>query len=176
MSRELDKMPNKKQTTRKNQGAKPKAEAPKMDDDWASNIVVKTAPNSRSSTRTNKVKAEPLPEPPRIIPDWERVGMTQQEFEQMMERVQKAARAYEAQVFVENMLDDLDSVSYWVSRIEALEMCRERYNKKAAWSAEVIRAVEEIDAEIKECEGEIDRIEGEDWKDDIQRLVDEDWW
>lgn len=131
-----------------------------MEDDWVTNIVVKTTVNT---TRSKKVKPEPIPEPPRIIPDWEKVGMTQAEFEAMMERVRKASREYEAQVYMENMLADLDSVSYWASRIETLEMCRERYNKKAAWSAEVIQAVNEIDAEIEECEGEIDRIEGEQW-------------
>jgi hypothetical protein len=152
-------MPNKKQTSRKNQGVKPKADTPK-DDEWGS-IIVKSAPNSRASTRSNKVKPEPIPEPSPAIPDWEKVGMNKEDFEALMERMRKAQREYDAQVFLENMLADLNSPSYWYSRIETLEMCRERYNKKAAWSAEVIRAVDEIDAEIAECEGEIYRIESE---------------
>jgi hypothetical protein len=57
---------------------------------------------------------------------------------------------------------DLDSVCYWESRLETLERCRERYNKKRAWSADDIQAVDEIDAEIQVCEENIDRIEGWD--------------
>ena len=130
-----------------------------MEDDWSANIVMKSAPNSRASTRSNKVKPEPIPEPPRIIPDWERVGMSQADFEELMERVRKASQEYAAERYRENLLADLDSIGYWESRIESLERSRERFNKKAAWSAETIQAVDEIDAEIMECERNIDRIE-----------------
>lgn len=154
-------MPNKKQTSRKNQGAKPTAVAPKeeKDDDWSANIIMKSAPNSRGSTRSNKVKPEP---PPRVIPDWEKVGMSQKDYEELLERVAKASREYDAERYRENLLADWDSVAYWESRIESLEMSRERFNKKAAWSAETIWAVDEIDAEIAECERQIERIESED--------------
>ena len=154
-------MPNKKQTSRKNTVAtKPKAEVVTTEDDWAVNITVKSAPNSRASTRSKK--PEPVPEPPRVVPDWERVGMTQEEYEGMMERVAKAAHEYQVQRYRESLLADLDSISYWENRIESLERSRERFNRKAGWSAEAIRSVEEIDKEIEFCEQNIDRIEAMD--------------
>lgn len=152
-------MPSKKQQSRKNQGAKPMAEVTKQEDDGFS-IIMK----SNSNTRSNKVKAEPVPEPARVIPDWERVGMTQEDFEEAMKRVWKTSQEYATKQYHANILADMDSVSYWNNRIETLERFRERHNKMAAWSAEVIQAVDDIDAEIAECEAEIDRIENEQWE------------
>ncbi len=166
-------MPNKKQS-RKNttQVAKPKAETTtNQDDDWGS-ILVKTQPNSRASTRSNKSKkSEPEPEPePELkpqIPEWELVGMSEEEYKAMRERVLKQMREWELENYRAALEADLDSPSYWESRIETLERCRERYNKKRGWSAEDIAAVEDIDAQIQECEENLARIE-EEWGDEVE--------
>ncbi len=48
--------------------------------------------------------------------------------------------------------------STWIREIERLEREREKYNKKAAWSASDLATVERIDQEIKECELFLDRM------------------
>jgi hypothetical protein len=135
------------------------------DDDWgAAKIVVKSEPNQ---TRKKKAAPEPVKEPEPIvvtppIPEWEQVGMTEQEYKALRERVAKQMAEWQMENIRAAMEADLDSVCYWSSRLETLERCRERYNKKRGWSAEDIDAVNEIDAEIQECEDNIDRLEGWD--------------
>ncbi len=84
--------------------------------------------------------------------------MTEMDFNAMMERVRKQQAEYNRQIYVQNMLDDLDNPSYWQGRIELLEREREFFNKKRGWSALDIATVERIDEQIAECEAEIDRI------------------
>ncbi len=150
-----------KNTTRKNtkQVEKPKAETTKVDDDWSTNITVKSTTNT---TRKKKVKEpEPVP-PPAPTPDWEKLGMTEQDYKAMLERVAKQMMEWQIENYKAALDADLDSISYWESRLDWLEQSRERYNKKRGWSAEDIYAVEEIDDQIKECEENIDRIESWD--------------
>jgi hypothetical protein len=158
-------MPSKKQSRNNKQVSKPKAEVTnKEEDDWgAGSIVVKSAPSSRGSTRSNK--SEPKPEPPK--PEWERVGMTEEDYKAMCERVAKEMLAYQLEQFKASMIADLDSASYWCSRLEALESQRARYNQKRGWSAEVIAEVDRIDADIAECEKNLERIEEEDMYEEI---------
>lgn len=158
-------MPNKKQSRNNKQVSKPKAEVTKkeeMEDDWGGNIVVKSAPSSRGSTRSNK--SEPKQEPPK--PEWERVGMTEEEYTAMRERVAKEMMAFQIEQFRAAMIADLESASYWSSRLECLERQRERYNQKRGWSAEVFAEVDRIDAEISECEKNLERLEEEDFYED----------
>ena len=155
-------MPSKKQQSRKNQSAKPMAEVTKVENDgWnVESIVMKSNPN----TRSNKVKPE---EPPRIIPDWEKVGMGQKEFEDLMDKMVKVARESQLEKYHENVMADMNSVGYWESRIETLERYRERYNTKAGWSADAIQDVKDIDAEIAQCEEEIYQIEAKQWDETV---------
>lgn len=163
-------MPNKnsrKNNTKQNKqvAEKPMADATapatNNDDDWGC-ILIKSNPNSRNSTRSNKSKksepeTEPVPEPPK--PEWELVGMTEEDYKAMMERVNKMMLESQIETYKQNLLAEWDSISFWEDRIESLERERERYNKKRGWSAEDIAEVDQIDARIKECEDHIARIE-----------------
>ena len=42
--------------------------------------------------------------------------------------------------------------------MESLEKRRQRYSQKAAWSSEIIKLVEKIDLDIRECEVEIESL------------------
>jgi hypothetical protein len=162
-----------KNTTRKNkpsagtmskeqQQTKSMASAAKDADDEFISILVKNAPPTRKAKKTAPVKEpepEPVTPPAPAIPDWEKVGMTQQEFQTMMAKVAKQMAEWQMEAYRQNMVNDLDSVSYWERRIETLEMLREPYNRKPAWSAEDILAVEEIDQQIDECEQNICELE-----------------
>ncbi len=50
----------------------------------------------------------------------------------------------------------------WYREIESLERRREKYNKKAAWSASDVAEVDRIDKKIKEYEKILEALE-EDW-------------
>jgi len=159
-------MPSKNMTkkNKKVEAVKPMAATVvKEDDDWGTGkIVVKSAP---TQTRKKKPAPEPVKEPEVVtppIPEWEQVGMTEQEYKALRERVAKQMAEWQMENIRAAMEADLDSVCYWTIRVETLERCRERYNKKRGWSAEDIDAVDEIDAEIQQCEDNIDRLEGWD--------------
>lgn len=174
-------MPNNKNSRKNTKQTKQVAEKPMADatapatnndDDWGC-ILVKSNPNSRNSTRSNKSKKsepesqpEPVPEPPK--PEWELVGMTEEDYKAMRERVNKMMLESQIETYKQNLLAEWDSIGYWEHRIETLERNRERYNKKRGWSAEDIAEVDQIDAEIKECENHIARIEGEDAFDEYE--------
>ena len=169
-------MPSKKQSRKNtNQVAKPKAETTNTDtntndDDWGC-ILVKSTPSSRGSTRSNKsAKHEPQPQPePEVvpeIPDWEKVGMTEEDYKAMRERVTKQMQEFQRENYLAALAAEWDSPSYWLSRIETLERCRERYNKKRAWGAEDISGADAIDDEIAVCEENLARIE-EEWGEEV---------
>jgi hypothetical protein len=151
------KMPSKNTSRKTKQVKQPMAAETKVetDDDWGSNILIKNTP---TQTRKKKVvEKEPEVKPP--VPEWEKVGMTEQEYKALQQRVAKQMLEWQLEKTKAAMVADLDSTAYWESRLETLERSRERYNKKRGWSAEDIQAVDEIDAEIRECEENIDRIE-----------------
>ena len=166
---------NSKHTRKNNKQSKP-VDPPKMDpsvtvvdddDDGFGSILSKIAP--RNTTRSNKKKnTPPQPPPPAPVPEWEQVGMTQEDYEALRQRIAKEMMDSQIESYKQAMLDDLDSISFWEGRIETLERSRERYNKKRGWSADDIAAVEEIDAEINECENEIASIESLDDFDDTE--------
>lgn len=128
------------------------------EDDFIS-ILVNNAPPTRKTKKkpVEQQQEEAAPAPP--IPDWEKVGMTQEKFETMMAQVAKDMRSWQMENYRNKMVNDLNSVSYWEDRIDMLEMQRERYNRKRAWSAKDILAIEEIDEEIAECEENIYELE-----------------
>ena len=49
-------------------------------------------------------------------------------------------------------------IIYWERRMETLEKRRQRYSQKGAWSSEIIKVVEKIDLDIRECELEIEDL------------------
>lgn len=58
------------------------------------------------------------------------------------------------------LIADLSNPEYWEERREAYERSRERYNKKAAWSAQDILEIEEIDRQIADIDKTLDELYG----------------
>lgn len=153
-----------KNTSRKNKPVKqvtvekPMASATN-EDDFISILVKNAPPTRKNKKKPVEQQQEEAPPPAPPIPDWEKVGMTQEKFESMMAQVAKDMRSWQMENYRNKMVNDLNSVSYWEDRIDMLEMQRERYNRKRAWSAKDILAIEEIDEEIAECEENIYELE-----------------
>lgn len=142
---------------------KPKAEDPAVasDDDGFGCVLIKSIANNRNVTRSNKKKRESAPPPPPPpVPEWEQMGMSEEEFVAFRERMVKQMLEWQMEDYKRNLLAEYDSIAYWENSIERLERSRERYNKKWGWSADDVAAVGEIDADIKECQENIARIEG----------------
>ncbi len=76
----------------------------------------------------------------------------------MTERVKARYREMERQEYERVLLRELNGPRFWKDRIEHLEQEREYFNKKRGWSAIDIACVDRIDAEIEECESELERI------------------
>ena len=87
--------------------------------------------------------------------------MAEPEYIAMMERVKNMYLEMDKKNYQDALVADLDSPSYWSRRIEHLEKEREYFNKKRGWSAMDIACVDNIDAQIYECEEELDRIYAE---------------
>lgn len=144
------------------------------DDDGFGGLLKLTKPSSRRLTPKSTSPARPeFLEPLSPIPvvltplappptPWEVLGMTEDDFLAMQERLFQRYREIDRQIYIQNMIDDLDDPSYWLRRIESLEREREFFNKKRGWSATEIACVERIDAKIKECEDELDRLYSEE--------------
>lgn len=88
--------------------------------------------------------------------------MTETDFTAMQSRVQAQMKESMRRDFINNLLADLKTPSFWQKRIDSLEKEREYFNKKRGWSAMDVACVEKIDKEIKECEEEIDAIYAEE--------------
>jgi hypothetical protein len=166
---------NNKNNSRSNRTSNVAEEKPVVvttDDDWCAGLIQLTKPSSRKSTPTNKGTPRPefleplspvsplMPVPPPPTP-WENLGMTEQDFHEMMARVNKQYEEDRRREYKEHVLAEMNSPSYWERRIEILEKEREFFNKKRGWSAGDIVCVDRIDAQIAECEGEVERIYAE---------------
>ena len=144
--------------------------------DFASILLPTKKPSSRRTTPvTDKAPVSPpvspRPEfleplsptplsPPTPPPSpWETLGMVETDYHAMMGHVMKQYSDGMRKTYVDNLLDEMDHPSYWLRRIEQLEKEREYFNKKRGWSAAEIFAVEKIDAEIQECQEELDSME-----------------
>lgn len=147
----------------------------KEDDDFASIVMVnrpspikkKTPKNTSPSTPSQTPRPEfleplsPKPAPPPPSP-WEILGMPETEYVAMTKRVQAMYREMERESYREALIAELDDPRFWQSRIEQLEREREFFNKKRGWSAADLVCVERIDAQIEECEDELERIYAEE--------------
>jgi hypothetical protein len=139
------------------------------DEDFVSILMVKK-PSSRKTTPKSKQETprdsprpefmEPLSPKPLTPPPtpWEILSIPEPEYWAMTERVQKMYREIERKNYEEALLNDLNRPRFWEDRIEKLEKEREYFNKKRGWSAVDMACVDRIDAQIQECESELDRI------------------
>jgi hypothetical protein len=137
------------------------------DEDFVSILMVKK-PSSRKTTPKEEMSVdsprpefmEPLSPKPLTPPPtpWQILGMPEPEYWAMTERVQKMYREIERKNYEEALLNDLNRPRFWEGRIEKLEKEREYFNRKGGWSAIDMACVDRIDAQIHECEIELDRI------------------
>lgn len=177
-------MPNKNKSrnnSRKSTASQnpPVAKVEVEDDDGFGSILAKLKPaTSRKTTPVNKIVVPPLdsprPEfleplspkpitPPTPPPSpWEILGMTETDYNAMMDRLYKQRVEDMRQNYMNNLLADMQRPSFWLRRIEQLEKEREYFNKKRGWSAADMMVVDRIDAEIAECQDELDNLYGEE--------------
>jgi len=129
-------------------------------------IVMKTKePSSRKTTpktpRPEFLEPTSVSPPPAPTP-WETLGMAEEEFHAMLERVRQESIRSMRKSYEDAMIAELRSPAFWLQRIERLEKERERYNQKRGWSAEDAGFVDSIDDEIQRCQEELDLIYDEE--------------
>jgi len=171
----IRKMPNKSKSrpnSRKSTASSQEKPSVLLDDDGFTSILMKTKqPSSRKTTPKSADSTRPEflePLSPKPIPSpWDVLGMTEPEYHAMQQRVSKMYKEMDKKAYQEALLEELSDPGYWKGRIELLEREREFFNKKRGWSAADIACVDSIDAQIHECEDELDRIYAE-----VDRLED----
>jgi hypothetical protein len=147
-----------------------------VDEDGFASILVKTKQPSSRKTTPIAIKRpeflEPLSPKPSTPPPtpWDILGMPEPEYHAMQQRLMKMYKEMDKKAYQDALLDDLNDPGYWKGRIELLEREREFFNKKRGWSAADIACVESIDAQIHECEDEMERIYSE--VDRLEALYD----
>jgi hypothetical protein len=174
-------MPNKsksRNTSRKSTASSQGAPVVRLEEDEFASIIVKTKqPSSRKSTPNSNSKTttpsadekrpdflEPLPSSPKPTPastPWDVLGMSETDYYAMMDRVKKMYLEMDKKAYQYALEEELNSPSYWRMRMEHLEKEREYFNKKRGWSAMDIACVDNIDAQIYECEQELEQMYAE---------------
>jgi hypothetical protein len=164
---------NSRNSSRKSTASSQGTPVVQVEDEGFVSILAKIKPISSKKSTPKMKTPEPRPEfleplspapispPPPPPTAWELLGMTEEDFNAMQERVHKQYREDMRKTLIDNLIAELDSPSYWNRRIERLEKEREYFNKKRGWSALDIACVDQIDADIQECEDEIERIYSE---------------
>jgi hypothetical protein len=149
------------------------------EDDFPSILMVSKPPTSRKNTPKSKksnassldsprpdflepLTPKPVTPPPPPPSPWEMIGMPEEEYYAMMERVRAHFREIDREIYEQNLLDELKDPRYWNDRIESLEQEREYFNKKRGWSATDCACVDRIDELIAECVDELDKIYAEE--------------
>lgn len=124
--------------------------------------------SSRKSTPKNRKAQLPKEDSPKPLELWEQVGMTKEEFETYEQKTRTLLEEWNQEKLQRSVEGWWDSVSDMQRRLDELEEMRGRYCRLAAWSAEIMKAVEDIDAEtfflencLDEIMSEIDRMEYE---------------
>jgi predicted RNase H-like nuclease (RuvC/YqgF family) len=117
--------------------------------------------SSRRSTPKNRKSQLPKEEPPKPLELWEQVGMTKEEFDAYQQKVQALLEDWRRERLQRSVEDWWDSVSDMQRRLDELELIRGRYCRLAAWSAEIMKAVEDIDAETFFLENRLDEVMSE---------------
>lgn len=176
-------MPNKSKSRNNSRNSSKKSTASsqgtpvvKMEEDdfGGLSILVKSKPPTSKKTTPKTPRASfleplsPTPVSPSFVPPpppptpWETLGIQEEEYKAMMDRLYRQYAQDMRENYVNNLLADLRRPSFWLRRIEQLEKEREYFNKKRGWSAADICAVERIDEEIEECQTELDTLYAEE--------------
>lgn len=167
---------NSRNSSRKSTASRQGTPVVNLEEDDFGGLSILMKPKSQTSRKTTPTSPRPefleplsptptspsqMPPPPPPSP-WEDLGMTEEEFLAMMERVRQEQRKSMRENFINNLVADLRRPSFWLRRMEQLEKEREYFNKKRGWSAMDMLAVDKIDAEIQECENELEMIYGDE--------------
>lgn len=107
----------------------------------------------------------------KTMPIWEAVNMTQEQFKAFEERMAAAANQKRREAVAQYLTLEWNDLAFWERQYKTLEMLRSRYNKIPAWSAAIVKEVEALDQQMKECEERIDEI----W-DNAERIEDMNDW
>lgn len=140
------------------------------EDEVPSIVITSSRKNTPKASRPTFLEplspvAQPSPPPPS---PWERIGMTEMEYEELQTRVRKAFAVERKKAYESYLIADLENPVFWLRRLEHLEMQREAFNTKWGWSAAELACVERIDEEIKECEDELDRLYSEEDRIEVE--------
>lgn len=87
--------------------------------------------------------------------------MTKEEFDAYQQKVQALLEDWRQERLQRSVEDWWDSISDMQRRLDELELIRGRYCRLAAWSAEIMKAVEDIDAEMFFLENRLDEVMSE---------------
>lgn len=165
-------MPKSKSSSRKSTASSQgKPTLLKLNEEEYPSIVMTTkAPSSRKSTPKTPRPSFLEPLPPTAAPPsvWDQIGMTEAEYEELQARVRSVFAAQRKKEFESYLIADLEDPTFWLRRLEQLEMQRELFNKKWGWSAAELACVERIDEEIEECEEELDRLYSEEDRIEVE--------
>lgn len=115
--------------------------------------------SSKKTTPTNRAAfQEPIPSSPHSPTVWETLGMTEKQYKDFEERMRLMKEERRREAVTSYLEHEWNSLDFWERRLNILEMLRSRYNKTPGWSAEIIKEVDAIDAQISECLERIDDI------------------
>ena len=160
-------MPFKKPTTKKNKTKKQKKTASK------------SAPQNADTNDSSSVEEIPVTETPVVeeTPLEDEPIMYPAEYEEYMRKNYYIPAQEEAiKRWKQGQIAMVNDPDYWEDQLDLLERQRSRYHKKAAWSAADIKAIEEIDEEIKNIEAILDRFYGiEPEEKKVNPILGGDW-
>jgi len=147
----------------------------KVNEDEVPSIVItssrKTTPKVPRPTFLEPLSPTPPPtvQPPPPPPSpWERIGMTEMEYEELQARVRMVFAVEHKKNFESYLMADLENPIFWLRRLEQLEKQREVFNTKWGWSAAELAYIERMDEEIQECEDELDRLYSEEDRIEVE--------
>jgi hypothetical protein len=129
--------------------------------------VTNSAPQNADNSDASSVEEIPVTEPP-IIEEAPLEEMKEEEpiidpveYEDYMNKnYYIPAREKAIERWKKGQIAMVNDPDYWEDHLDVLERQRSRYHKKAAWSAADIKAIDEIDEEIKSIEAILDRFYG----------------
>jgi hypothetical protein len=133
------------------------------DEDGYPTVVIRHTPSPIKKVTPKSPRPEfleslvPTPMTPPPSP-WENLGMHEEEYNAMMNRVFSRYKEIERDALKESMIQDLDDPVFWRMRADQLERERSVFNRKRGWSAVEMARVEQIDLELEECEMELEKI------------------
>jgi hypothetical protein len=143
-----------------------------------------SAPQNAETNDASSVEEIPTPDPIIVveapleeIKEEEPPIMDPAEYEEYMNKnYYIPARETAIERWKQGQIQMVNDPDYWEDHLDVLERMRSRYHKKAAWSPADIKAIDEIDEEIKNIEAILDRfydIEPEEKK--VNPILGDDW-